>query len=164
VSSLPCHQSRASMKSRLAAVFVFFLCSQIAPLAQIPNINMGPDSTFAQIDFAQMSLDQMNRRMAKSEQKRKQEKEMIDSGVISALDLEAPNKAVEEFNQATTLMRAQHSQEAIKHMRLRSMPIPSLFQRISASDSHILIRRTSLTPKASLKWLRSSTRSFPDPS
>ena len=117
MSSLPCHQSRASMKSRLAAVFVFFLCSQIAPLAQIPNINMGPDSTFAQIDFAQMSLDQMNRRMAKSEQKRKQEKEMIDSGVISALDLEAPNKAVEEFNQATTLMRAQHSQEAIKHMR-----------------------------------------------
>ena len=105
------------MKSRLAAVFVFFLCSQMAPLAQIPNINMGPDSTFAQIDFAQMSLDQMNRRMAKSEQKRKREKEMIDSGVISALDLEAPNKAVEEFNQATTLMRAQHSQEAIKHMR-----------------------------------------------
>ena len=117
MSSGACHQSRASMKSRLAAVFVFFLCSQIAPLAQIPNINMGPDSTFAQIDFAQMSLDQMNRRMAKSEQKRKQEKEMIDSGVISALDLEAPNKAVEEFNQATTLMRAQHSQEAIKHMR-----------------------------------------------
>jgi VWFA-related protein len=78
---------------------------------------MGPDSTFAQIDFAQMSLDQMNRRMAKSEQNRKQEKEMIDSGVISALDLEAPNKAVEEFNHATTLMRAQHSQEAIKHMR-----------------------------------------------
>jgi tetratricopeptide (TPR) repeat protein len=105
------------MKSRLAAVFVFFLGSQIAPLAQIPNINMGPDSTFAQIDFAQMSLDQMNRRMAKSEQNRKQEKEMIDSGVISALDLEAPNKAVEEFNEATTLMRAQHSQEAIKHMR-----------------------------------------------
>ena len=65
------------MKSRLAAVLVFFLCSQMAPLAQIPNINMGPDSAFAQIDFAQMSLDQMNRRMAKSEQKRKQEKEMI---------------------------------------------------------------------------------------
>jgi VWFA-related protein len=79
-------------------------------------MNAGPDSGFAQIDFAQMYLDQINRHAKQSEQQRNQDRELIDSGVVSALDLEAPNKAVEEFNQATSLMKAQHSMEAIKHL------------------------------------------------
>ncbi|MGC1651126.1 MAG: tetratricopeptide repeat protein, partial [Candidatus Sulfotelmatobacter sp.] len=39
------------------------------------------------------------------------------SGTLSALDLEAPNKAVQEYNQANSLMKAQHSKEAIKHLQ-----------------------------------------------
>jgi len=69
------------------------------------------------MDFAQMYLDQINRRTDKSEHQRKQDKELIDSGVLSALDLEAPNKAVEEYNQGISLMKAQHSKEAIKHLQ-----------------------------------------------
>jgi Flp pilus assembly protein TadD len=42
---------------------------------------------------------------------------LIDSGVVSALDLEAPNKAAEEYNRANSLMKTQHSEEAIKHLR-----------------------------------------------
>jgi VWFA-related protein len=78
---------------------------------------MGPDSGFAQMDFGQMYLDQINRRANKTEQQRKQDKDLIDSGVVSALDLEAPNKAVVEFNSATSLLKAQHSKEAIRHLR-----------------------------------------------
>jgi VWFA-related protein len=95
----------------------FCLCGAFPALAQIPNINMGPDSGFAQIDFAQMYLDQMNRHANESEQRRKQDKELIDSGVVSALDLAAPNKSVQEYNQANSLMKAQHSNEAIKHLQ-----------------------------------------------
>lgn len=64
-----------------------------------------------------MQLDQINRKAAKSEQQRKQDKEMIDSGVISALDLQAPTKAIEEYNHGNVAMRAQHGDEAIKHLR-----------------------------------------------
>jgi len=94
-----------------------WLCGQISALAQIPYFNAGPDSGFAQIDFAQMYLDQVNRHAKESEHQKAQDKELIDSGVVSALDLEAPNKAVEQFNQATSLMKAQHSKEAIKHLQ-----------------------------------------------
>jgi len=117
VPSAPHHPSCKGIQRRLAWAVALGFCAQISALAQVPNINMGLDSEFAQIDFAQMYLDQMNRRMNKSEQQRKQDKELIDSGVVSALDLEAPNKAVVEFNNATSLMKAQHSKEAIKHLQ-----------------------------------------------
>ena len=79
-------------------------------------MNAGPDG-FAQMDFAQMYLDQMSRHAKESEQRKAQDKALIDSGTLSALDLEAPNKAVEEYNQANSLMKAQHSREAIKHLQ-----------------------------------------------
>ena len=110
-------QSSKSVPTRFAWAVAFGLCFQISTLAQIPNINMGLDGEFAQIDFAQMYLDQINRNARKNQKQRDQNKELIDSGVVSALDLEAPNKAVVEFNNATSLMKAQHSKEAIKHLQ-----------------------------------------------
>ncbi len=79
-------------------------------------MNAGPDG-FAQMDFAQMYLEQMSRHAKESEQRKAQDKALIDSGTLSALDLEAPNKAVQEYNQANSLMKAQHSKEAIKHLQ-----------------------------------------------
>jgi VWFA-related protein len=79
-------------------------------------MNAGPDG-FAQMDFAQMYLDQMRRHAKESEQRKAQDKALIDSGTLSALDLEVPNKAVEEYNQANSLMKAQRSKEAIKHLQ-----------------------------------------------
>ena len=116
MQSSPHHRSHNSIPPRLAWVAALWLCGQISALAQIPYMNAGPDSGFAQIDFAQMYLDQMNRHANESAQQRKQDKELIDSGVVSALDLEAPNKAVEEYNHANSLMKSQHSKEAIKHL------------------------------------------------
>jgi VWFA-related protein len=77
----------------------------------------GPDSGFEQIDFAQMSMDKSNRDAKDREQQRKQNKEMIDSGALSALDLEAPDSAINEFNRANSLLKAQNSKEAIKHLQ-----------------------------------------------
>jgi len=69
------------------------------------------------MDFAQMYLDQQDRHAKFLEQQRIKNQELIQSGTVSALDLEAPNKAVEEFNRASTLLKAQNSKEAIAHLQ-----------------------------------------------
>lgn len=94
------------------AVVVLSLYSGHA-LAQLPNVNLGPDP-LAKVDFAVMYLDQQKRHAKDAEQRDVQNKKLIDSGVVSALDLAAPNKAVEQYNRATTLLRTQNSKEAIK--------------------------------------------------
>ncbi len=115
--SAPRHRSFVSSHCKLVWFAAFWLCSPVSLLAQIPNFNVGPDAGLASIDFAQIYLDQMNRHAREREQQKAQDKELIDSGTVSALDLEAPNNAVGEFNHATALMKAQHSQEAIKHLQ-----------------------------------------------
>jgi len=87
---------------------------------------MGPDGGFAQVDFAQMYLDQINRHAQEREQQNARNNELIQSGTVSALDLEAPNKAVEEFNRATSLMKAQQSKEAVKHLQKAISVYPKL--------------------------------------
>ncbi len=69
------------------------------------------------MDFAQMYLDQQNRHAKFLEQQRIKNQELVQSGTVSPLDLEAPNKAVEEFNRASTLLKAQNSKEAIGHLQ-----------------------------------------------
>jgi len=86
------------------------------PVQVTTGINLGPDP-LAQFDLRQLQLDQMNRHAKENEQRRKQDKSLIDSGMVSALDLQAPNKAVVEYNRATSLMREQNSKEAIKHLQ-----------------------------------------------
>ncbi len=116
MQSAPPHLSNKFILRRFAPAVCFFLAS-LPAFAQYLNINMGPDSGFQQIDFAQIQLDQINRNATKTDQQRKQDKEMIDSGMISALDLQAPTKAVEEYNHGNAALRAQHGDEAIKHLR-----------------------------------------------
>jgi len=79
-------------------------------------MNAGPDG-FAMLDFSEMYLDQVNRHAKESEKQKAQDKALVDSGVVSALDLEAPMKAVEEYNRGSSLMKAQNSKEAIKYMQ-----------------------------------------------
>ncbi|HEX8813410.1 MAG TPA: tetratricopeptide repeat protein, partial [Terracidiphilus sp.] len=117
MSSAPRRRSFLSLHCRLVWAAAFWLSASVSLVAQIPNFNVGPDAGLASIDFAQIYLDQMNRHAREREQQRAQDKELIDSGTVSALDLEAPNNAVDEFNHATSLMKAQHSQEAIKRLQ-----------------------------------------------
>jgi VWFA-related protein len=82
----------------------------------VPNLT---DPFISQLDLhAQLSFDEIKRQEKKSsEQRRAQYNQLIESGVISALDLDAPNKAVAEYNRAISLMNAQNSKEAIKHLQ-----------------------------------------------
>jgi len=82
----------------------------------LPYINAGPDSGFAQIDFAQLYMDTGNKEQFENQEQVQQRKHMVEIGVISALDLDAPNKALEEYNRAARLMQEQKAQEAIIHL------------------------------------------------
>lgn len=83
----------------------------------LPTINSGPDFGFAQIDFAQIYMDTANREEKKNAELKAQRQHLVDIGAVSALDLDAPNKALEEYNRAATLMKEQHSKEAILHLQ-----------------------------------------------
>jgi Ca-activated chloride channel family protein len=83
---------------------------------QLPYINTGSDSAFSRIDMAQIYLDTMSRDMKSSAEQQAKNKELVDSGLVSACDLAAPNSAIEEFNRANSLLKAQNSKEAIKHL------------------------------------------------
>src|ERR1019366_7086734 len=80
------------------------------------NVGGGPmESQFESMDFAQIILQQQNKKPSPREQER--QKGLIDSGAVSALDLAAPARAVNEFNQASSMLRSQQSQEAIGHLQ-----------------------------------------------
>lgn len=117
MQTVPRHRSSRLIQRRPVWALAFWLGVTTSAPAQVPYVNAGLDSGFAQIEFAQMYLDQMGRHAMEREQRQKRDQALIDSGVLSALDLEAPNNAVEQFNRATSLMVAQHSMEAIKYLR-----------------------------------------------
>ncbi len=113
----PCYRLLLRINRNLAWAIALWLSGQLSAIAQIPNINIGPDSGLASIDFAQIYLDGMNRHAREREQQKAQDRELIASGIVSALDLEAPNKAVTEYNLGASLMKQQNSKEAIKHLQ-----------------------------------------------
>lgn len=98
-------------------VFLLWPCFEGQSLAQYQYMNAGPDNAFAQVDFAEMYLDQNKKKFEQSEKQKLEDKELIDSGAISAFDLQAPNNAVEQFNRASTLLKAQNSKDALKFLR-----------------------------------------------
>jgi tetratricopeptide (TPR) repeat protein len=100
----------------VTALAIFLAFGGISGAAQsLPNSSSGLTS-FDQVEM-QIYLDQTNHAAKKSAQQQAQDKERIDSGVVSALDLGASNKAVEEYNHAITLLKAQNSKEAIKYLQ-----------------------------------------------
>ncbi|HTU42709.1 MAG TPA: VWA domain-containing protein [Candidatus Aquilonibacter sp.] len=101
----------------LAALAVLWLGRGTRASAQLPFINAGPDSGFAQVDFAQMYLDQINRHAEKTAKQKAEDQELIASGTVSKFDLEAPNNAVEQFNRASSLLKVQKSKEAIRFLQ-----------------------------------------------
>ena len=128
------------------------------PVQVTTGINLGPDP-LAQFDLRQLQLDQMNRHAKESEQRRKQDKSLIDSGMVSALDLQAPNKAVVEYNRATSLMREQNSKRRSNTSKKPFRSILISFPLTSALGSPTSSRRTLPMPEANLKRLESWTRS-----
>jgi VWFA-related protein len=73
----------------------------------------GADAAFQAVEFAQLKLQQDNRKAAQAEAERAK---LVQSGTVSALDLQAPSKAMDEYNKAMPLLR-QSPKEAIAHLQ-----------------------------------------------
>jgi tetratricopeptide (TPR) repeat protein len=101
----------------LVWTLVFWMYLEVFAYAQLPRMASGPDAGFAQLEFTQMYLDQMSQPTKEGERQKARNQALIDSGIVSVFDLEAPKKAVEEFNRANSFLRAQNTKEGIKHLQ-----------------------------------------------
>ncbi len=87
---------------------------------QLITVGGGPgniEQAVAALDFAQLAIQQENRKREESERELREKAKLVDSGAISALDLAAPPKSLREYNEGVTLLRNQHSPEAIEHLQ-----------------------------------------------
>ena len=87
---------------------------------QLITVGGGPgniEQQVASIDFAQLALQAESRRREESERERLARAELVESGAISQLDLAAPPKSIREYNAGITLLKNQHSSEAIEHLQ-----------------------------------------------
>jgi tetratricopeptide (TPR) repeat protein len=116
---------RISIERLMAAGIAVLFYSGMLAHAQMPYINAGSDSAFARLDLAQTYLDTMNRDSKAREDQQKHNQELVDSGLVSALDLAAPNNAIDEFNRANSLLKAQKSKEAMKPLRKAILDYPN---------------------------------------
>ena len=80
--------------------------------SQLPYLNGGPNSAFAEFDFAQLYLDQQLHDAIHAGQAA--DANEASGSTVSIRDIGAPRKAVEQFNYAATYLRSQNSKQAIK--------------------------------------------------
>jgi Ca-activated chloride channel family protein len=109
--SLP--RPRQIVHSFLLGAFVCSLCLSPALHAQtqqLPYMNAGPNSVFAQIDFAKMISDEQTW----DQTSKNLQNTLTDSGVVSLLDLQAPDSAVKQYKQGTSALKSQDTKEAIR--------------------------------------------------
>lgn len=88
-----------------------------SPPGTIPIVNVGGnymEAQFARLEFAQKLLDEQRRQ---NEEAQKLKNQLLESGTISALDLEAPRNAIAEFNKASELLKQQKVKEAAAHLQ-----------------------------------------------
>ena len=84
-----------------------------APSIKSPSLQSGTNLEFAQVDFGQMYRNEEVWEFATKDET----SNLADSGVVSVLDLQASKKAVQQFQQGTSLLRAQKSKQAIKYLQ-----------------------------------------------
>ena len=70
-----------------------------------------------QVEYQQLDIELYARHEQEKVRRDAQLKELVASGVISALDVDAPKNAVDQYNHALPLMKGQNPQEAIKYMQ-----------------------------------------------
>ena len=104
--------------------------------AQLVYTGGGPgtiESQVAALDFGELRMrSQEKAKKEQEEAERKAKAALVDSGTVSALDLSAPPKAVKEYNQGVTLLRSQHSPEAIPHLQKSLELYPKFVSALNA--------------------------------
>jgi Ca-activated chloride channel homolog len=113
---LPARIRYRACAGRLLAFGLVWISTQGIAQAQGTVWNAGPDP-MARMDFAQVYLDQQRRDAKAIERQRMDREELVKSGTVSALDFGASNRAIDEFNRAGALMKAQNSKDAIEHLQ-----------------------------------------------
>ena len=94
----------------IVCVGAFWLGGDICLYAQ--------DPFFKNLDLVQIYVNAEGQHAKDAERERiASNKGLVDSGAASILDLSASQGAVEEFDRALALMKAQSSKEAIKHLQ-----------------------------------------------
>lgn len=92
---------------RSALWVALWLCGIAVAQNELPYLVTGPNSTFAQVDFSEINAvdheiwDQTS----------------IDSGVVSALDMAAPNNAMHHFDDAVSAFKRQEFNETIRDLQ-----------------------------------------------
>lgn len=92
---------------------------------QLPYTEADRNSTFAQIDFAEMYMNQANWEAAEREHGNFMDQQLVNSDTVSALDLQAPSKAVKQFNRGVELLKNQNSKDAIRPLQKAISIYPS---------------------------------------
>jgi Ca-activated chloride channel homolog len=118
----PSTYSRFDLKSFLInaaglCVLALSLSAEMTAQAMLPFMNAGPDSNFSAVDFTQMFLDNTTKEQKRNAEIKAQRQHMVDAGLVSALDLDASGKALDEYNRAASLLKQQNSKEAIVHLQ-----------------------------------------------
>src|SRR5208282_3140118 len=90
MTTISCHPRCAfdqvrNVARRLTGAVALWLCAGSVAHAQLPFMNAGPDSGFAQIDFAQLYLDGTSKQQAKNAEQLAARQHQVDLGVVSAL-------------------------------------------------------------------------------
>ena len=101
----------------LASLHLYPQNAETFPTGSVPVMNVGGnylDAQFARMDLIEKQLEEQKR---KSQEQQKYKKQMLESGTVSALDLEAPRGAVAEFNKAAELLQHQKAADALTHLR-----------------------------------------------
>ncbi len=94
---------------------------------QLPHLDQGYDSGFAQLDFAELYLTQEAWRAASHSSGKIRDLGPGDQGTVSALDLDAPRKAVVQFNRGIDFLKVQDSRNAIACLQKAIKIYPKFF-------------------------------------
>jgi Ca-activated chloride channel homolog len=109
--SLP--RPRQIVPSFLLGAFICILCLASglhAQTQQLPYMSAGQNSVFAQVDLAKMISDEQ----IWDQTSKNMQNTLSDSGVVSMLDLQAPDSAVKQYKQGTSALKSQDTKEAIR--------------------------------------------------
>lgn len=126
-------------------VLLALCCSPLAAQTQLPYLNAGPDSPFAEFDLAELYsndqiLEWVNKNRAPT---------TVDSDSVSMLDMLAPDKAVEQFKHAISLLKQHRSKDA---MALLQKSIATYPKFVSAHNALGLVYLDQRDPRAKTEF------------
>lgn len=108
-----------AISSGVACAFLF-LCVDLCAQGNFGYAGSGTmESAYFtdRADYTTMELSPQLHNAKDEEKQRKKNKELLDVGLVSALDLDAPQKALEQFNIGVGLLKEQRLTDALAHLQ-----------------------------------------------